>query len=997
MSLTRPADLLGSRLMCSPWRHAAILLAALTGFSVPAFAQDPGEVQFAIHSWETDDGMPHNGVNAIHQRPDGFLWVATQGGLVRFDGFDFVHRRSPLLTQARSSRVVELIDENPETLLVACDISGLVRLTKEGLSIHPLSKTIGAGRRIISLFQEDDDVFWVMTEDRQLWRWDHGKILHFDQPAGAQIQAPGSLAKDKDGTVFVARGFGMERFDGKDLQPAPEIGAKAVTIAPSGTGGLWVASSDSLWRWDGGIPAQVAAATPWMSAPPNALLEDGEGAVWIATKASGLFRCAGTSFQPVKTSHRRMSSLYRDREGSIWAGTTGGGLNLIQHARFHVIGESEGWTPDIEGGVCEGPSGRIWFANSGVGLRMVSGGKVQPPPDLPGWPTKAVPVFPDKSGRIWVGSNNQLLRIDPELTKPPEKIELPPLGKLHVVHVTRDGTVWAGGDGKLLASIKDDKVTMHDASYGYTGVQAQAVCEDTSGTLWVGTEEGLLFQGKNGRFSVHKAASALADSGIRSLFGDADGTVWVGTGGGGLLVGRDGRFTAITEEHGLPDDVVSQLVEDDFGALWFGTSRALFKVNKTELLDCAAGLIATITPVKFGKADGLPGFSAAANYQPCAWKMRDGRLLFVSRKGLVVTDPGQQTRERKGPRVHFEKLLVDNKSVLPEAAEVPSAARKLEFQFTAPTFLSPEKVRYRYRLAPFESEWNDAGTQRAATYSQLKPGHYQFEVMAADSELAWSPAATMLPFEVVPAWWETWWARSLALATGAALLALVVLYWSHQRLKARLLELEATRRIDLERSRIARDLHDSLGAGLTQVGMMAEELAEDINDPGEMKSYSTRLAGRVRGIARELDAAVWTVSPKNDTLAALSSYICQYAIEYFRDTPLRCRVHVAPDIPDLPLSPDARHHLFLTAKEVMNNALKHSGASHLDLTLRAGGNRFHMEFRDDGHGFPAADAETCGRHGLRNIRERVMELGGTVEIQSSAQGTAIAIELPLLK
>jgi signal transduction histidine kinase len=208
--------------------------------------------------------------------------------------------------------------------------------------------------------------------------------------------------------------------------------------------------------------------------------------------------------------------------------------------------------------------------------------------------------------------------------------------------------------------------------------------------------------------------------------------------------------------------------------------------------------------------------------------------------------------------------------------------------------------------------------------------------------------------------------------------------------------LEATRRIDLERSRIARDLHDGLGASLTQIGMMAEELAEDVSEPDEMKTYSVRLAGRVRGIARDLDAAVWTVTPQNDTLPALSSYICQYAIEYFRDSPLRCRVHMAEDIPEQPLSPDARHHLFLTAKEVMNNALKHSGASHLDLDIRVEDGHFRLGFRDDGHGFPEG-AETSGRHGLQNIRERVMELGGTVEIQSSAQGTVITVLVPLSK
>ena len=972
---------------------------AVSGLLVAAedLAVNPAEAAFSSRAWETDDGMPHNGINAILHRSDGFLWVGTQGGLVRFDGIEFVQRRSPLLTNPRSSRVVELIEENSSTLLAACDTSGLVRLTREGLSVHPLSESLGPERRIVSLFREGADVFWVMSESREVLRWDHGKLSRFPAEAAIKVAAPGSFAMTKDGSMFIARGDGLERFRDGRLEAVLEIEPRAITITAAVDGGLWIAAPDSLWRWEGGPPAQVASATPWSAAPPSALLEDSEGALWIGSKAHGLYRCTGTRFQAIATSHPRMTALHEDREGNIWAGTSGGGLNLIQHARFQVLGESAGWTPDIEGGVCEGPTGRLWFANSGVGLREVRDGRIQPPPDLPGWPSKAVAVFPHPSGHLWVGTNNQLARIDPSLGMPPEIMGVPALGKIHVVHAVRDGSVWVGGEGGLLASIRDGLIDLHGVDQGYAGAQAQAICQDSRGTIWIGTEQGDLYRQQGTRFVRHELPQKVSGSGIRALLADQEGNVWAGTGGGGLLVGKGQAFSVITEEEGLPDDVISQLVEDDFGALWFGTSRALFKAPKTELLDCAAGRIATVTPVKYGKDDGLAGFSAAANYQPSAWKTRDGRLLFVSRKGLVITSPGRQPMERRGPRVHIEKFIVDGKARPAEEAVIPSAARKLDFQFTAPTFVSPGKVRFRYRLAGLETDWNEAGTLRSASYAQLAPGNYRFEVMACNSDLVWNQNAAVMPFEVVPAWWETWWARMLAVIAFATLLTTIVRYWSHQRLKARLLELEATRRIDIERSRIARDLHDGLGAGLTQIGMMAEELAEDVSDIQEARTYSHRLAGRVRGIARDLDAAVWTVSPKNDTLSALSSYICQYAIEYFRETPVRCRVHLQQDMPDLPLSPDVRHHLFLMAKEIMNNVLKHSGAANVELALHTRGDRFRLEITDDGHGFPAADVEAYGRHGLRNIRERVKELGGTLEIRSASTGTAIVIELPLPK
>ena len=973
---------------------ALVALTALGAFAAVLSGQERAGESFSSRVWETDDGMPHNGINAILHRRDGFLWVGTQGGLVRLDGVEILQRRSSLLTNPRSSRVVELIEENPSTLLIACDASGLVRLTKEGLSVHPLSESIGAGTRILSLFQESPDVFWVMSSDRQIWRWDHGNVTRFAATPDVKMNTPGSIAMGESGEVFIARGNGLEFFKGGTLAPVSEVPWKMITITQTSRGGLWIASQDSLWRREDGRLEQLAGSTPWSGAPPSALLEDREGALWIGSKAHGLFRWTGGAFHPVHTSHPRLTALHEDHEGNIWAGTSGGGLNLIQHARFHVLGESAGWTPDIEGGVCEDMAGRLWFANSGVGLRQVSGGAIQAAPAIEGWPAKAIAIHPHPGGDLWVGSNNQLYRIDAGLTKPPERIDIPPLGKVHVVHIARNGIVWVGGEGGLLASIQDGTPTLHDSTRGYTGVQAQAICEDNSGTVWIGTEEGSLFRAEGSRFLRHELPPRTSGSGIRALLADKEGNIWAGTGGGGLLVGQGKEFSVISEEEGLPDDVISQLVEDDFGALWFGTSRALFKATKAELLECAAGKTVAVNSIKYGKHDGLTGFSAAANYQPSAWKARDGRLLFVSRKGLVITSPGQQPMERRGPRVHIEKFAVDGRQRSDTDTRVPSGFRKLDIQFTAPTFISPGKIRFRYRLAGLESEWNEAGTVRSASYARLAPGKYRFEVIACNSDLVWNPRAAILPFEVVPAWWETWWARTLEVLAAVGLLTVLVRYWSHRRLKKRLQELEATRRIDMERTRIARDLHDGLGAGLTQIGMMAEELAEDVSELEEMKTYSSRIAGRVRGLARDLDAAVWTVSPKNDTLAALASYIGQYAIEYFRETPVRCRVHIPQDIPDSPLSPDVRHHLFLMAKEIMNNVLKHSGASHVTLSIRSEHDRFHLGVEDDGHGFSGGNQTPLGGHGLKNIRERVMELGGTVDIRSSPEGTAIVIELP---
>jgi signal transduction histidine kinase len=323
------------------------------------------------------------------------------------------------------------------------------------------------------------------------------------------------------------------------------------------------------------------------------------------------------------------------------------------------------------------------------------------------------------------------------------------------------------------------------------------------------------------------------------------------------------------------------------------------------------------------------------------------------------------------------------------------AARKLEFRYTAPTFTSPEKVRFRHRLDGLDTDWTELNEQRVITYSQLPPGRYALRVVATNRDLLWTSDEATLAFEVMPEWWQTWWARSAGGLLGALLLGVGVRFWSQRHLREQVAELEARRRLETERARIARDLHDSLGASLTQAGMLADEICEDCHTADEMREYSAELASRVRVIARDLDAAVWAVSPKNDTLASLSAYLSQFALEFFRHTPTRCRVQIADDIPRVPLSPEVRHHLFLTAREAMNNVLKHAHAGEVHLSATAGDGMFELLIADDGDGFDPRASHEAGRNGLRNMETRIREIGGVFEIKTSSEGTVIRIALAI--
>jgi len=976
-------------------RPGRFLFALLCVLSFATARNAWAEGNFALRVWETDDGLSHNGVNAVVQGSDGFLWLATQSGVMRFDGVTFRKIHSPLLVDEKTFAIRTLVETEPGTLLFAHDTSGLFQLKEGRVTMHPLAERIPSGLRIARLFVEGPGVLWIVYANREVWRCREGHAEVFASPGDVGTLWPLSFALSGNGDVYLGRGVGVERYANGKLTPVADVAAVPSTVCASRDGTVWMGSAEQLGRLRDGKLEVVLARPGWiLDWPPTALMEDRAGALWIGSRNQGAFRWEHGTLGSVATSYARINEFLEDAEGNMWVATAGGGLNRLQRARFTLLGEEAGVLPDNVGSVCEDAQGGLWFGNRSCFGQIVHG-RLETPEIVGAFSKRGMPICTDREGNLLIATWERLGRLSLGDTKAPEWVEMENIGTIHAIFPARDGSVWIAGETGPLVRFHGTMHTLYGAAEGYTSTRAQAIAETGNSELWVGTEFGELFRLQGDRFERYGTDAGLPTSGIRAIHGDADGTVWIATGGRGLLVWRGGKFYAITELQGLPDDTISQIVEDDFGMLWFGSSRGLFKVRKTDLIECAEGRASRITPIVFGKADGVSGFSASANYQPSVLKTRGGQLWFATRKGLVGTTPDRQQLQNPGPRVVVESFEADGTPVNLAHPIVPSSVRKLDFHFTAPSFSSPERVQFRHRLEGFDRAWTMTGTQRSASYSQLPAGRYVLRISASNGDLVWNSTEAALSFEILPAWWETWTARISAILLACLGLALVVRYWSHRKLKAQLLELENRRRIDMERTRIARDLHDSLGASLTQAGMLAEELCEDCEDLQEMKIHSAELANRVRGIARDLDAAVWAVSPKNDTLASLSAYLSQFALEYFRGTPTRCRVHRGNDIPPTPLSPETRHHLFLTAREAMNNALKHARASEVRLTMEMREGAFEMRLEDDGRGFDETQSSAQGGNGLANMRERVAEIGGTFELKTSRQGTSVRVILPL--
>jgi signal transduction histidine kinase/ligand-binding sensor domain-containing protein len=945
--------------------------------------------------WETDDGLPHNAVISVLQRRDGFLWVTTEGGTVRFDGLSFAPFRVPPVSGVRASNIRTVIEEDDETLLLMCDRPGLIRFRDKTFLVHPAVERFPEKQKVQSLFREEDGVFWIVFSDLEAWRWRHGFIEKFPVSSMKPFRSAVSFARDQQSNVYVARGLGVELYQSGNLISLASIPIRPTMICASQTGGLWLATAEALSKFEDGKITMEVTPPPWPEkSMPSTLLEGRDGVLWIGTSGHGLLRWTPDGCTTVETSHPRINRVSEDDEGNLWVATAGGGLNRLQTARFQLFAEDPTWSTDTAGGVCEDTAGHVWFANRRA-VRRISANQIDVPSSWDGWPDYASIACADRAGNVWFAIGPELCRAKANSSEPPIWLTNDSDKPIYVFFVSRDGSLWAGRQGGPLERYRNDVLELFGPEQGYTGTVVQAINEDAEGHLWVGTRNGNLFQLVDGRFTKYSTANGLPKTSIRTIFRDAEGLLWIGTGGAGLLLRQNDRFARITELQGLVDDTISQVIEDDFGYLWLGARRGLSKVAKTEILEQIAGRRPSVTPITYGRSEGLPGFSAISGYQPSAWKTTGGQLWFVTRKGLVMTDPGRLQANPAGPRVHLEKFMADGQSIANPHVRLPSSTRRFEFHYTTPAFVAPEKVRFRYQLEGFDSGWTEAGPLRIATYSTLPPNHYRFRVTASNGDHVWSPVGATLSFDVLPAWWERWWAQVALLSLGGLILAACVRFWSHRLLKRRLERLEHKHRLESERARIARDLHDHLGSGLVQISMIAEELHEDCQELSDVKSQSARLVQRARSIARDLDAVVWAANPQHDSLPSLCSYLCQFSSEYFRCTPIRCRIDAEDKVPTLPLSPEARHHLFMAAKEAMNNVLKHSQATEVHLIMRICDDCFELIIADNGRGFCMVSAETSGRNGLPNMRFRIAEIGGNLDIQSSDAGTTVSIRLPL--
>jgi ligand-binding sensor domain-containing protein/signal transduction histidine kinase len=986
--------------------------------------------EYASRTWQVDEGLPDNLVQAITQTPDGYLWVGTREGLARFDGVKFTSFEARNTPAIKNSSITALYSGADGTLWIGTDGGGLLSL-KDG-EFKRFSKTDGlAGNNVRVIYQTRDGALWIGTTSG-LNRFKSGKFTTYSGKQKLLSDNVRRLCEDRNGNLWIATVKGLNRLrrDGTlDTFAMPNGLPNDIVrgICQDKGGRIWIGSNNGLlwfnWFWGNSFYAyntKYGLADTFVSA----ICEANDGNLWVGTYG-GLNRFRDGRFYNQYNNEGlpfdRINALFEDREGNLWVGSKEGLIRLTPK-RFFTYTRQQGLTHNNVMSVIQGQGGDLWIGTWGGGLNRLRDDKITSyatsHPATNGLSQDLIlSLCEGRDGSVWIGADfdGGLARLkDGKMTRYPAEFGLTNAG-LRVMHEDAVGNLWIGAS-RGLCCFKDGGFRTNALTAKLADETIRDICEDHAGALWFATQNGL-YRWDKGQLSHLGRETGLSDDTIIALYEDPDNTLWIGTGGGGLDRLRDGRVTAYSTRQGLFSDEIFAILEDDEGCLWMSCSQGIFRVVKKEFADLDEGRIQAVSSLVFGRSDGMESPQCNGAAKPAAWKTRDGRLWFPTSKGLAMVNPATIFKDNFPPPVYIEAVLAERKDMLqgrsdaadaqpwlfghyptfktpPAVLRIPPGRHDLEFHYTALNLAAPEKSHFKYKLSGVDPEWVDAGTRRVTSYNNLLPGSYEFEVKACNKDGLWSDGVR-LAVELRPYYWETMWFRGLMIAVLVCGASGVVLYGTRRRMQRKLALLEQQQAVERERVRIARDMHDQLGAGLTQIGLLGEFARRDARKSNGVGGHAEKICDAARELAQTLDEIVWMVNPRNDTLQKLGVYLAAYAEEFFQAAAIRCRLDIPPVLPEFPLSAELRHNLFLVVKEALNNVVKHSRATEVWVKLSLHHGELDIIIEDNGTGF-SAEATDDSRCGLSNMETRMREIGGAFKIASRPEtGTRIRLRVPI--
>jgi ligand-binding sensor domain-containing protein/signal transduction histidine kinase len=984
--------------------HALVAVAAVGAVSVAlphsraASVRDLNSTeQYFFDSYGVESGLPGVSVVSVCQTHDGYLWVATGGGLARFDGVKFVSYRPSNAPAFLTTLVYALFEDRSQNLWIGTS-RGLVRYRHGNFERIPgLDHT-----EVHSLAQDGSGRIWIGTYGKGLFMLENDQLRACTGDALAGTRYIMRLFVDSTDRVWIGTDVhGPAYFEHGEFQrltaKSGQIDARVDGITEQPKGTMWFGTHGAgLFRLRDGNLRHFGHADGLIADDISDLESRRDGRVWIAT--AKLQQIEDTENPTITTipdvPRDGIFSVYEDREGSVWLCAKERGLIRAGRMPYRLFAKRDGLPDENVRSIAQDTAGNLWLAGQGHGLTQIAPDGTISTPFASGDDSGPRPtvILAARNGALWMGMpGTGPLRIWRNGVDEP----VPEIHGIYGLFQDHAGAIWVGTMTDGVYRYESGHFTRILTDDGKVLPHARWICEGPDGCIYVATWSAGFVQIKAGHATIFDRHQGLPTDEVRSIYVDHENHIWLGFRGRGLGLWENGRCWNPDGLSQAVADHVSAIVEDVHGRLWLGTPAGVMWTEKVALLAAAHGE-GEQAEIRVARVDGsLRSASVWSGDHSVVLTTADGRLLFATRDGMLAVAPDRFPARKEAPPVQVEHVTVEGRALdLANALELEAGAKNIVIDYTAPTFVHPSQVFFRYRLEGYDNEWVEAKTRRTAYYSNLPPGRYTFHVVAGNADGTWSTQGATIALVQSPHFYQTTW---FFFAVVGALVAAGygINRWSHQQLNRRLQRLEEKQAMEKERRRIAKNLHDDLGAHLTEIGLSADAIQKKVTSP-ELTTDITALSERVRTLAGTLDAIVWSANPANDSLDRLCTFVCGLFQDLCRMASIRCRIDLPAPLPAAPLSPDERSNLFLAAREAMTNMARHSGATEAWLRMKLDGRAFQFSLEDNGNGFDLATAEAGNRNGLANMRSRIADLQGTLQVDTHpGHGTTITMRVPV--
>ncbi len=781
---------------------------AILHTAISAIGQEKSIKDYSVEVWDANRGFTPFSISAIVQSPDGYLWLGTDEGLVRFDGVQFTVFSTNNTPGIKHNNISSLCIQSDSSLWIGMNGGGICRLKNNTFTPYTTEQGLPENT-ILSLAAGHDSVLWVGTASSGLVQMKDETFHRFSHNLSDKGFSIYSVAENQSGILRIGVGsmLGMKFPTIDSVQYYRGTSSLLFSILERRDGSVLLGTLDGVFIFDGKEsrpfpPKDIAAVKA-----ARAIIEDHAGNLWFGTEGSGLYRYAEGQMTQLATTvgfpTDRILSIYEDKEENLWIGTRGGGLMRLKYSTIMTLSKADGLNSDQVSVVFQDNDDRLWIGSRDSGVCAVQPGtKVRQYTTHNGLTGNHVrALFEDSHGDLWIGTQTGLDRLVNYSRANVSGRIIPmtfngnPIISVRALVEDHRGNVWIGSssDGVFCFARSTSSIISYTGQLQGEYIPVRTMLEDRQGTIWVGTRGGLARIDGDTVVPV-KTEDNVATREVFALHEDEQGALWIGTYGEGLFRLKNNRMTRCTKQNGLFDDVVYTILDDGRGYFWMSCNKGIFRVSKQELNDFIDGKISSISSTSFGTADGMKSIECNGGSQPSGWKTRDGKLLFATMKGVAVIDPTRISNASIAPSTIIEEVVVDDSiGGVPDKVTIEPGKRKFEARYTGLSFVLPEKIQFRYKLEGYDDQWVDAGTRRKAYYTNIPPGSYTFKVSARHPEMEWSHQAATLSIVIIPFLWETTWFRGLVLGGALSLVFVFV------KRRERRINTEARRTIEIQK------------------------------------------------------------------------------------------------------------------------------------------------------------------------------------------------------